>query len=330
MKAKKADPFERFKDLEAEHCWQYEVRLRNMQEDLQAMGKDLAWAESLRTTDFDFVAVVEPVKEAYKDKPKEYTADFKKYKEQCDEVRDFIIRHEFLGCLPIRPTHRFAARLKETGELAGVVVMAVPNTFSHLIGKENKNIVKLVSRGASISWAPKNLGSWIVSRSCKWMVQNTEFRCFEAYSDPLAKELGTIYQALNWTYLGQTSGTAKVYLDPKNKDRGWFSDRDFRKKSKYKMYAEQIGISPKVWRDDYMGKWSPKWDEMPASIKKKIKDQEKEYRNSCESRTVPAKHKYCFILGKTKKETKQLHKLFKDNNPKKVGLPYPKERGRLK
>ena len=311
MKAKKADPFERFKDLEAEHCWQYEVRLRNMQEDLQAIGKDLAWAESLRTTDFDF---------GYVD-----SSD----KDQCNEVRDFIIRHEFLGCLPNRPTHRFTARLKETGELAGVVVMAVPNTFSHLIGKENKNIVKLVSRGASISWAPKNLGSWIVSRSCKWMVQNTEFRCFEAYSDPLAKELGTIYQALNWTYLGQTSGTAKVYLDPKNKDRGWFSDRDFRKKSKYKMYAEKIGITPEVWRDKYMGKWSPKWDEMPASIKKKIKDQEKKYRDSCESRTVPAKHKYCFILGRSKKETKQLHKLFKENNPKKVGLPYPKERGRL-
>jgi len=311
VKAKKADPFERFKDLEAEHCWQYEVRLRNMQEDLQAIGKDLAWAESLRTTDFDF---------GYVD-----SSD----KDQCNEVRDFIIRHEFLGCLPNRPTHRFTARLKETGELAGVVVMAVPNTFSHLIGKENKNIVKLVSRGASISWAPKNLGSWIVSRSCKWMVQNTEFRCFEAYSDPLAKELGTIYQALNWTYLGQTSGTAKVYLDPKNKDRGWFSDRDFRKKSKYKMYAEKIGITPEVWRDKYMGKWSPKWDEMPASIKKKIKDQEKKYRDSCESRTVPAKHKYCFILGRSKKETKQLHKLFKENNPKKVGLPYPKERGRL-
>ncbi len=310
MKAKKADPFERFKDLEAEHCWQYEVRLRNMQEDLQAMGKDLAWAESLRTTDFDF---------GYVD-----SSD----KDQCSEVRDFIIRHEFLGCLPNRPTHRFTARLKETGELAGVVVMAVPNTFSHLIGKENKNIVKLVSRGASISWAPKNLGSWIVSRSCKWMVQNTEFRCFEAYSDPLAKELGTIYQALNWTYLGQTSGTAKVYLDPKNKDRGWFSDRDFRKKSKYKMYAEQLGIDKKKW-DSYMGKWSPQWDKMPASTKKMIKDQEKKYKNSCESRTVPAKHKYCFILGRSKKETKQLHKLFKDNNSKKVGLPYPKERGRL-
>jgi hypothetical protein len=338
VKAKKADPFERFKDLEAEHCWQYEVRLRNMQEDLQEIGKDLAWAESLRTTDFDFVAVVEPPpfslpfcynEKWYKKKLNEYRATVKKYKEQCDEVRDFIIRHEFLGCLPNRPTHRFTARMKKTGELAGVVVMAVPNTFSHLIGKDNKNMVKLVSRGASISWAPKNLGSWIVSRSCKWMVQNTKFRAFEAYSDPLAKELGTIYQALNWTYLGQTSGTAKVYRDPKDKERGWFSDRDFRKKSKYKRYAESLGIGANEWKK-YMGKYTPKWEEMEVTtpgLKDKLKAKEKEYRESCEWRVVPPKHKYCFILGRTKKETKQLHKLFKDNNPKKVGLPYPKERG---
>ncbi len=112
MKAKKADPFERFKDLEAEHCWQYEVRLRNMQEDLQEIGKDLAWAESLRTTDFDFVAVVEPLLRCFCYKKmrirrnlKNTEPTFKKYKEQCDEVRDFIIRHEFLGCLPIdQPT----------------------------------------------------------------------------------------------------------------------------------------------------------------------------------------------------------------------------------
>ena len=63
-----------------------------------------------------------------------------------------------------------------------------------------------------------------------------------------------------------------------------------------------------------------------GEVVKEIKDEEKKYRDSCESMTVPAKHKYCFILGRSKKETKQLHKLFKDNNPKKVGLPYPKEK----
>ena len=301
----KADPFE---DLSENHCWQYEVRLRNTEQDLSELGKDLAWAESLRTSDFDF---------DYVDKSD---------REQCDEVRDFIIRHEFLGCLPNRPTHRFTARLKDAGTLAGVIVMATPNAFSHLLGKENKNIIKLVSRGASISWAPKNMGSWLVSRACKWMVQNTDFRCFEAYSDPLAKELGTIYQALNWTYLGQTSGTSKVYRDPDNKERGWFSDRDFRKKSKYKRYAEALGISPVQWKS-YMGKYTPKWDTMPPGLKDKIKAEEKKFRDRCDSRVVPAKHKYCYILGRNKKETKQLRKKFVECNPTKANLPYPKERG---
>ena len=304
----KADPFERFKDLEENHCWQYEVRLRNTERDLIGLGKDLAWAKSLRTSDFSF---------DYVDKTD---------REQCDEVRDFIIRHEFLGCLPNRPTHRFTARLKGTGTLAGVIVMATPNAFSHLLGKENKNIIKLVSRGASISWSPKNMGSWLVSRACKWMVRNTDFRCFEAYSDPLAKELGTIYQALNWAYLGQTSGASKVYRDPDHKDRGWFSDRDFRKKSKYKRYAEALGIPAERWKS-YMGKYTPKWDTMPAGLKDKIKVEEKKFRDACDSRPVPPKHKYCYILGRNKKETKHLRNLFVECNPGKVNMPYPKERG---
>lgn len=304
----RADPFERFKDLKDNHCWQYEVRLRNTEADLEELGKSASWAEKLRTADFYF---------SYVDKTN---------KEECTEIKAFIERHEFLGILPNRPTHRFTARLKDTNTLAGVIVMATPNAFSHLLGKENKNIIKLVSRGASISWAPKNLGSWLLSRACKWMVQNTEFRAFEAYSDPLAKELGTIYQALNWNYLGQTSGTAKVYRDPNALEKGWFSDREFRKKSKYRRYAEAVGISYEEWKK-YLGKYTPKWDEMPSGLKDKIKEQERLFRDSCDCRVVPAKHKYCYILGRSKKETKHLRNLFVQCNPKRANLPYPKERG---
>ena len=70
-------------------------------EDLSDLGRDSEWAESLRTTDFDF---------SYVDKSE---------KEQCAEIKEFIERHEFLGILPNRPTHRFTARLKDTGTLPG-------------------------------------------------------------------------------------------------------------------------------------------------------------------------------------------------------------------
>ena len=302
----KAQVYDRFKDFDKSHCWQYEVRLQNLEEDLEELGITKEQVSQLRIEDFDF---------SYVDKTDE---------EQCQEIKQFIQRHEWLGKLPNRPTHRFVARLN--GTLAGAIIMAIPNSFSHLLGKENMDKEKLISRGASISWAPKNLGSWLIMNSIRWMAQNTDFRVFTAYSDPEAKELGTIYQSCNFIYLGQTSGTNKQYFDPEHPERGWFSDREFRKKSKYYMYAANIGISKDQWKA-WMKKYSPNWAIIPEDTKKKIKKEERTYRESCLSRPVPPKHKYCYILGKNKKETKQLKKTFEQNNLKLVNLSYPKRRG---
>ena len=299
---------ERFKNYSKDHCWQYEIRLQNLEDDLKAIGLSKDEMEKLSIDDFLF---------SYVDKED---------KKQCEEIKDFIKKHEWLGNIPNRPTHRFTARLKQNNALAGVVIMAIPNTFGNLLGKDKNNLEKLVSRGASISWAPKNLGSWLVSKSVKWMVRNTDFRIFTAYSDPEAKELGTIYQAMNWIYLGQTNGTPKQYLDPAKPEKGWFSDRDFRKRSKYNMYIKMCGIDKKMW-ESWMKKWSPDWELVPPIAKMMIKEEERKYRSSCISRTVPRKHKYCYILGRDRRETKELRKLFVENNPKKINLPYPKKRG---
>ena len=150
---------------------------------------------------------------------------------------------------------------------------------------------------------------------------------FSAYSDPEAKELGTIYQACNFIYLGQKSGTAKQYFDPNRPELGWFSDRDFRKKSKYKLYAQRMGLTLEEWKG-YMKKYSPNWEIIPEEIKIKIKEEEKKYRESCKCRDMKPKHKYIYILGRSKKETKALKKLFEKNNPKVLQLEYPMERGK--
>ena len=298
---------ERFKDFDKSHCWQYEMRIRNLEDDMLAAGLCEYSAAQLRTNDFDFEYV-----------PKED-------KQRCQEIKQFIERHEWLGKLPTRPTHRFVARWN--GILAGTIVMATPNAFSNLLGRENRDREKLISRGACISWAPKNLGSWLIMQSIKWMVKNTEFRYFTAYSDPEAKELGTIYQACNFYYLGQTSGTTYQYLDPNHPEKGWFSDREFRKKSKYYKYAAALGISKETWKG-WMKKYSPDWSLVPPDTKVKIKEQERIFRDSCKKRKVPAKHKYCYILGQSKSETKRLKNIFAEKSPDKASLPYPKERGK--
>ena len=303
------NPQDRFKDYRGDKCWQAYISEVNRSEDLLAAGLTEEEAQMLRTSDFVF----------------EYVSSDQK--ELCKEVREFIERHEWLAKLPNRPTHRFTARLKKNGTLAGTIIMATPNAFSNLLGKENKDKEKLISRGACISWGPKNLGSWLIMSSVRWMAENTDFRYFTAYSDPEAKELGTIYQACNFTYLGQTSGTSKQYLDPLHSEKGWFSDREFRKKSKYQRYAQAIGIDKQTWKG-WMKKYSPNWEIIPEDIKVKIKAEEKKYRDSCQSRPVPAKHKYVYILGPSPGETKYYKRLFKKLNPKKANLPYPQERGK--
>lgn len=298
---------ERFEKYEKDHCWQYQMRLENETSDVVNSKMTLDEIRDLKVTDFDF---------EYIDKDN---------KDACRTVKKFIETHEWLGKLPNRPTHRFVAKTKKTGEIGGVIIMAVPNTFSLLLGEEYRNREKLLSRGACISWAPKHLGSWLVMESVRWMAKNTDFCFFTAYSDPEAKELGTIYQACNWIYLGQGAGTITQYFDPERPEYGWFSSRNFRHRSKYNRYARELGIELK---SEWWGKYTLKWNEMPEDIVVSIKNAAKEYQARCIERVVVSKHKYAYILGKDKRETKQLKKIFEQRNPKLVGLEYPKDRGK--
>jgi len=310
----KLEVFDRFKDYNEPHCWQYEIRQQNKVRDLVEAGLTRCESEALSIADFSFEYV-----------PKDDAA-------RCAEVVQFIKRHEWLGKMPIWVTHRFAVRLKKNGTLAGVIVMATPNSFSNLLGRESRGLEKLISRGACISWSPKNLGSWMIMQSLRWMTKNTEFRYFTAYSDPEAKELGTIYQACNFHYLGQKFGSGFQYLDPSNATRGWFGDSGFNDRSQIVRYAKALGIE---WQREWYKMVGKKknyrkvnWQAIPLDVAQQLKDERKAHRARCQKRRSPAKHKYCYILGRTKKETKKLKRLFATHSPDKLGLPYPKERGK--
>lgn len=308
------NPHERFESYQGDKCWQAYVSEVNRSEDLKAAEFTEEEVARLRTSDFEFAYVPSDQKEL------------------CSEVKQFIKRHEWLGKLPIWATHRFTARLKKNGTLAGVIVMATPNAFSNLLGRENKDKEKLISRGACISWAPKNLGSWLIMQSIRWMVKNTEFRYFTAYSDPEAKELGTIYQACNFIYLGQKFGSGNQYLDPDNTERGWFGSSGFSDRSQIVRYAKALGIEwEKEWYK-YVGSKKNyrkvNWQAIPEDVAGRLKQARTDHKARCHCRPAPSKHKYCYILGRSKSETKALFKKFAEHNPDKHNLPYPKERGK--
>ena len=93
------------------------------------------------------------------------------------------------------------------------------------------------------------------------------------------------------------------------------------------MYADNIGIGREQFKK-WMKKYSPDWTLVPERVKLDIKKEEKRYRESCLVRETKPKHKYVYILGSSKAETKKLRNRFAENNPHLVDLPYPKERGK--
>ena len=105
------------------HCWQYEIRKQNLIKDLKTAGLTHVEALCLRVSHFRFSYV-----------PKEN-------KEMCKKINSFITCHEWLGKMPRRPTHRFIATYR--GKLTGVIVMATPNAFSYLLGKDHRDKEKL-------------------------------------------------------------------------------------------------------------------------------------------------------------------------------------------
>lgn len=270
------------------HCWQYDLRLKTLEEDLSSLYFD---PKDLRVGDFKFKYI-----------------DSKDI-EMCSRIKDFIIKYEWLGKMPNRPTHRFVAMYDDI--IVGVIIMSIPNAFSKMLGEKTKDIEKLISRGAVISWAPKNLNSALVMFSIRWMVKNTEFRLFSAYSDTDALELGTIYQACNFYYIGQNYGSNVSYLDLNKPELGWVSSRTFRKRRYYKMYSKKIGIE---WQSNWENGTRMLWGNIPDNIEKLLREYSKEYQKKCLVRKCKPKHKYIYILGSKDSETKRLRKEFLSRN----------------
>lgn len=269
-------------------CYQYQRRLDTLEEDKINLGWDDDFIRKIDLNEFVFEKI-----------------SSKEDKEKCT---NFIKRYEWLGTIGSYPTHWFTASYR--GVLGGVIIMGMPNSFSKLLGDDTKNIERLIARGASASWCPKNLGSKFLKWCMNWMVQNTQYRLFTCYSDPQAKERGVIYQSLGFYYLGQGSGTSVRCINPYNKDK-IITDRAFRARSFYKRYCHDLGID---YGNDWFGDQSVHWENIPDDIEKKLRDYSKEMYEKSEKIHFPKKRKWAYVLGKNKKETRELKSKFLELN----------------
>ena len=150
------------------------------------------------------------------------------------EHRSFIETYEWLGTVGNSPLHTFAARID--GVLAGVAM------FGRAYSRSDRDSMVL-QRGASASFAHKHLSSKLIGFALRNLKGKTS-RVF-AYSDPSAGEVGTIYSACNFKFLGWSYGQTHVLVNA-NRAKPFTLQSLRRTASFKKWYAETYEVKPPV------------------------------------------------------------------------------------
>lgn len=180
-----------------------------------------------------------------------------------DEASAFIKRYEWLGTPGFFKLTGYCAR-NEFNEVAAVALFGQPNVQSAGLCREITpisvadpasedrayfNKVVCLERGACAHWAHPHTGSWFIPRVLQRAHEDHGWEIFYAYSDEEAGEIGTIYQACNWLYLGHGTTRRKTYRvkpEPRWNFRGpgtnwqWRGSRAFY--SKGLNIKEHVGI----------------------------------------------------------------------------------------
>jgi hypothetical protein len=147
-----------------------------------------------------------------------------------EEATKIILRYEWLGTVPTNAQAFYGLRAP-SGELLGVSIFGpTPGTDSmNACGKENAKLAVGLVRGACVHYAHEHAGSFLTAKACELAAHDYGWRIFLAYQDTRAGEVGTIYQACNWLYIGTTgrggSGHRTRYKAP---DGAWWTSRRFR------------------------------------------------------------------------------------------------------
>jgi len=131
------------------------------------------------------------------------------------EAKELIMRYEWLDTFGSRVLHCLGLYIN--GELAGAVSFArVPtmNSADGICGREYRDKVIFLQRGAISPNFPNNCSSFLISNACK-LIGEKGYNIIYAYADERAGEIGTVYQACNWIYTGKTKQHAEFFIGGK-------------------------------------------------------------------------------------------------------------------
>lgn len=121
-----------------------------------------------------------------------------------------ILEYEWLHSIPLANKYFFGIyfNVEDKQYIGGVLIFGIEYSENTGVWKkyDYEGKMLLLSRGVCLWWTPKNTASFFISKACKWIKDNTEYKIITATVDPAAGEVGIIYQSLNWKYVGLMSG----------------------------------------------------------------------------------------------------------------------------
>jgi hypothetical protein len=135
-------------------------------------------------------------------------------------VRKFLKRWHYSDYVNIQAKHTFCLfREGNFGipEMVGVCVYtrpAGPSAGQSYYPEAPDKVLEL-RRLCLIDETPKNAESFFVSRSIKWLRQNTDWEFILSYADMEQGHSGVIYRASNFEYLGVTGAGKTLEVDGK-------------------------------------------------------------------------------------------------------------------
>ncbi len=190
------------------------------------------------------------------------------------EAKQFMQKYHYTKSCP---KSTYALGFYYNNQLCTMIVYGQPSNFnlakSLWEGGNEQECLELL-RLFSFDWCPKNIESYCISKSIKWLKQNhPEIKILVSYADTSVGHVGYIYQASNWLYIGKSSAEREIFIDGIKRHR-----RDL---------YDKYGTSSLVFLKDKLG------DRLQIS----------------ESRFT--KNKYIYVLGINKREHKEILGLLK-------------------
>jgi len=135
------------------------------------------------------------------------------------EASTIILKFEWLRTMASGTVACYG--LKIGGELLGAACFAciggkirqlcIGSTLNETRELATKTVC--LARGACVPWAPKNAASFLIRNACRQSHKDFGWRVFFAYSDHEAGEVGTVYQACGWYFIGDSFRKGKYHTD---------------------------------------------------------------------------------------------------------------------